>query len=355
MTTKTCSKCNKEYPATIEYFYINNKNKDKLHNWCKNCQKEYDLNRSKNKDKIIQRQNLASKQMKECIKCKQIKQYSDFNKDSNKSDGLSSVCKECDRLSSQEYRNKYPEYYKSYYAEKHKEEKEREIQTQIDLANRGMRVCNLCHKELPITSFGYGGKSNISWCNDCYRKYKQEYAAKNKEKKREYDKNRRHIKRLQDKEYRKTHKEQIKQYQIDNADRIKAYNKQRYRNNKIGKLISNAMCSALKGNKAGQHWEDLVPYTLEQLRTHLESQFTPKMNWNNYGDYWEVDHIIPQNVFNYTTHQDRDFQICWSLANLRPLEKCLNRQRSKDGSDIPIEIKNNIMKGRSANDCMRSY
>ena len=45
------------------------------------------------------------------------------------------------------------------------------------------------------------------------------------------------------------------------------------------------------------------------------------MNWNNYGEYWEIDHIIPQNLFNMTTAESKDFQICWSLMNLRPLEK----------------------------------
>lgn len=41
MGTKTCNKCGKEYPATTEYFNINNGKKDGLNYSCKECMKEY--------------------------------------------------------------------------------------------------------------------------------------------------------------------------------------------------------------------------------------------------------------------------------------------------------------------------
>ena len=49
-------------------------------------------------------------------------------------------------------------------------------------------------------------------------------------------------------------------------------------------------------------------------------------------------------IANYPEYKDsKSFQICWSLANLRPLEKSLNRQRPKDGSDISDELKQKIL------------
>lgn len=69
------------------------------------------------------------------------------------------------------------------------------------------------------------------------------------------------------------------------------------------------------------------------------------MNWDNYGSYWEIDHIIPVNTFDFIKHTDSDFKICWSLANLRPLESIANKKRPKDGSDISQEIKDKILKG----------
>lgn len=69
------------------------------------------------------------------------------------------------------------------------------------------------------------------------------------------------------------------------------------------------------------------------------------MSWDNMGKYWEIDHIIPLNLFHYNTEQDEQFKVCWSLANLRPLEKIeiANKSRPKDGSDIFKEQVINIL------------
>ena len=91
--------------------------------------------------------------------------------------------------------------------------------------------------------------------------------------------------------------------------------------------------------KEEKHWENLVPYTILELKEHLERQFDKNMTWENMGKYWEIDHIIPQNTFKFTSYKDKDFQICWSLANLRPLERTINKSRPKDGSDLDVDTK----------------
>ena len=45
-------------------------------------------------------------------------------------------------------------------------------------------------------------------------------------------------------------------------------------------------------DKNNKSWITLVGYTLLELMTHLESQFTDGMTWENYGQ-WHVDHIRP--------------------------------------------------------------
>ena len=52
MKTKVCTKCNKELPATKEFFYSDKKGKYGLHSRCKECMKEY---RVKNRDKKAKR------------------------------------------------------------------------------------------------------------------------------------------------------------------------------------------------------------------------------------------------------------------------------------------------------------
>ncbi len=49
------------------------------------------------------------------------------------------------------------------------------------------------------------------------------------------------------------------------------------------------------------------------------------MNWENYAIYWEVDHIKPRSLFKYESIDDKEFKECWSLSNLQPLERSINK------------------------------
>lgn len=89
------------------------------------------------------------------------------------------------------------------------------------------------------------------------------------------------------------------------------------------KLSNRVKCGMLKsikrGSKAGRHWENLVDYTIDELKAHLEKGFSLGMTWENHGVLWHIDHKIPIAAFNYETPDDIDFKRCWSLTNLRPL------------------------------------
>lgn len=74
--------------------------------------------------------------------------------------------------------------------------------------------------------------------------------------------------------------------------------------------------SLFHGKKAS--WSKLVDYTVDDLRRHLERQFTKGMSWDNFGD-WHIDHIVPISSFTFTSAGDEQFKQCWSLTNLRPL------------------------------------
>lgn len=85
--------------------------------------------------------------------------------------------------------------------------------------------------------------------------------------------------------------------------------------------VSRAIRSGLN-NKRGCRWEKLVGYTVDDLRVHLERQFTRAMGWHNYGrgaGKWHIDHIVPQSAFSFTSPGDPDFRACWALTNLRPM------------------------------------
>ncbi len=61
---------------------------------------------------------------------------------------------------------------------------------------------------------------------------------------------------------------------------------------------------------------------IQYLREWFEYVFTPEMNWENYGTYWQIDHIIPVDLFDLTNEKEK--MICWNWTNLAPLEKSTN-------------------------------
>lgn len=84
------------------------------------------------------------------------------------------------------------------------------------------------------------------------------------------------------------------------------------------------MYHALKAIKGFRKWEDLIGYSVGDLRQHLESKFTNDMTWDNYGSKWQVDHVIPKSWFKYTSTDDPKFKECWALSNLQPKLKLDN-------------------------------
>lgn len=104
----------------------------------------------------------------------------------------------------------------------------------------------------------------------------------------------------------------------------------------IRTAISGAIWHYLKRSKSSKNGESCItylPYTVNEIRSHLESLWEPWMNWDNQGVYnkkswndndistwtWQIDHIIPQSDLPYINMTDENFKICWSLNNLRPL------------------------------------
>jgi hypothetical protein len=96
---------------------------------------------------------------------------------------------------------------------------------------------------------------------------------------------------------------------------------------KIDHVMSNAIRSHLlfEGvSKEKRQWEKLVGYSVADLIAHLEKQFKPEMNWDNYGTYWHIDHVKPKSWFAFQSAEDQSFRECWALSNLQPLEAKLN-------------------------------
>lgn len=162
-----------------------------------------------------------------------------------------------------------------------------------------MKTCKICKSEKENYKFIRGNASPI--CKICKDTLKKEYQ-------KSYRQNNKKAKLLYNKIY-----------------------KRKLRLNPSFRLASN--CSrminiALNGNKLHYSIWDFLPYTINDLKMHLESKFDEYMSWDNYGSYWHLDHIIPQSSFHYLSMTDDKFIECWSLNNLRPFEAIANIKKS---------------------------
>ncbi len=79
---------------------------------------------------------------------------------------------------------------------------------------------------------------------------------------------------------------------------------------------------------------DLLRYSANDLKSHLEKNFNDDMSWENYGKFWQIDHIIPVSLFK----RDTPSYIVNSLENLRPLYGFINSSRQnkldKDAEEL---------------------
>ena len=60
-----------------------------------------------------------------------------------------------------------------------------------------------------------------------------------------------------------------------------------------------------------------IGLTPKDLRKYIESQFDHNMNWDNYGTYWHLDHIVPISYFEPS--KVNHLKIALNFNNLRPL------------------------------------
>jgi hypothetical protein len=91
------------------------------------------------------------------------------------------------------------------------------------------------------------------------------------------------------------------------------YQKQRRENDPLFKLYGNIKSRINSFLKFSSYKKSDSFKTLKLLdcnlifyKQYLEQQFTSEMNWDNYGSYWEIDHIYPLSKggsFHYTNTQ----------------------------------------------------
>lgn len=193
------------------------------------------------------------------------------------------------------------------------------------------KICRWCNVEKPLEDFYLTDGKPATYCKECDKKRRNEDYYEN------------HDKELEKKSI----------YYANNKDKvIKSNNESSKKRRKIDPnfvlrtSVSTAIWFGLNKNnssKEGESCSDYLPYSIDELKQHLEKQFEPWMTWENRGRYikeewddndpstwfWQIDHVIPQSDLPYTSMEDENFKKCWALENLRPLSA---KQNHLDGT-----------------------
>ena len=111
------------------------------------------------------------------------------------------------------------------------------------------------------------------------------------------------------------------------------YNKRRCltEDDRVVRAVRNRMGCRMRAAlalKEGKSMFEFLPYTMDELRDHIEAQFSQEMSWDNYGSYWHLDHIVPHSRLPYKEMSEVNFLRCWSLENLQPLPARENLRKS---------------------------
>lgn len=191
----------------------------------------------------------------------------------------------------------------------------------------GLDICGTCSDIKPVDDFV---KCKKHICLECSRKKSRMWFDRvGREHKKEY-RQRPEVK-ANHREYQKT------PAQRENRQRNEQKREKSNPNFKLYKRVKTRLHSAMVYKKDNRHWfGDILPYTVNDLWAHLESQFEPWMTRENYGSEWHVDHTIPVSAFNFDSTDDIDFHRCWDLSNLRPLAAEENL-RKRDKIDKPFQ------------------
>lgn len=251
-------------------------------------------------------------EIKQCKKCNISKPLNLFNKVKGTKDGHRGECKKCESARSKEWRLKNKEKIKIKKKEYYEENKIEILAQQKEYNKNNPEVKRKSSKKAYHKDIE---KSRSSAKNRSLKYYynNQEQCQQNSL------------------EYYYNNKEERLEYHYE-------YMKDKYHNDpefKLHKLISIEINKTLKAynNRKNSSILKYLPYTIKELKAHIENLFEPWMTWNNWGIYdprtwkdnnsttwtWQLDHIIPRAQLQYSSMQDVNFLKCWALLNLRPL------------------------------------
>lgn len=208
------------------------------------------------------------------------------------------------------------------------------VSYQIVVSRKRMKTCIKCKVEKDLNEFSNNKAKKDGkcvYCRGCYSDINKAWRQNNTTRYKEIhnrwkNKNIDYIRKSKLKSYYNNHeksKERARKYKRNNQEKLKTQNRI-YANNKyhndlnyrLVRLLRGRITKAIKRNSKYSTSLKLLGCSIEELKFHLEKQFTKGMSWENYGK-WHIDHIKPCASFNLSLEAEQ--KICFHFTNLQPL------------------------------------
>lgn len=180
-----------------------------------------------------------------------------------------------------------------------------------------MKKCKKCNQEKQLTEFCNKRQEKDGkhiYCKLCLNKEFKQYYQSERKKSNYY------------KKYREEHKEYFNEYCNNHYHTKKELYREWERNRlktdstfRIKKSVMALLNFHLKKNNEykNKHTVEYLGCSVDEYRKYLENKFTPEMTWDNYGEYWEIDHIKPISSFNLNNPEE--LTKCFHYTNTQPL------------------------------------
>jgi hypothetical protein len=234
---------------------------------------------------------------KRCPKCGLVLPADQFGKDRHGKFGLSNRCKPCNRDYEAERRAANPEAHRA----------------------KVRRWAAKNANKIAAYTEGYRDRRR-----EIDRVWQTENRDKVREKSRRWRERNREKVAAYNAKYREERADFVSQAKRDwarrNPEAVAAHGARRRANPKYrieATIRARIHATLTRGSKSAGTFE-LLGYSSDELRAHLERQFKRGMSWGNYGE-WHIDHVVPLSSFSYETPDDPDFRRAWALTNLAPM------------------------------------
>jgi hypothetical protein len=189
------------------------------------------------------------------------------------------------------------------------------------------KSCKRCSEIKPITEYcnrkdTKDGKHR--YCRACLKITNDKWYQSSKDERSDYYKT-----------YRKENKEYYNTYCTNhyhtNKELYREWNREKYSTDlgfKLKHVTSARINQALKLYQTikTSRTIEYLGCSVEEYALYLEQQFSEDMNWNNYGEHWEIDHIKPIDAFNLDIEEE--LYAAFHYKNTQPLSKVENRIKS---------------------------